>query len=272
MRRKAPKVLSPSLLAEALETRIPRDAWSKTFTNPNTYVLELVQEAKVIGRANKNMIEANYMIMEHLLSLNPTGIWKKTIMEDAFMLVDSKWGNKITHAKGGTTWASDEAKMIMWLFMELKREKRNTKTSTRTPPWLATLFLMLDDDKVGDECEPEALGVPAQTFYKRQHTLSSIAGSMSSGSGTSSSPRLLLPSAGSSSCKRSLMYRISDSPSKYLTSCTPTFYYDKVQDAAMMMVDGKVPTHLQPVVVILWGKLPSFHLGVVCWTQLRHMC
>ena len=68
------------------------------------------------------------------------------------------------------------------------------------------------------------------------------------------------------------MYRISDSPSKYLTSCTPTFYYDKVQDAAMMMVDGKVPTHLQPVVVILWGKLPSFHLGVVCWTQLRHMC
>ena len=77
MRRKAPRVLSPSLLAEALETRIPRDAWSKTFTNPNTYVLELVQEAKVIGRANKNMIQANYMIMEHLLSLNPTGIWKK---------------------------------------------------------------------------------------------------------------------------------------------------------------------------------------------------
>jgi len=155
--------------------------------------------------------------------------------------------------------------------MELKREKRNTKTSTRTPPWLATLFLMLDDDKVDDECEPDALNVPAQMFYKRQHTLSSIAGSMSSGSGTSSSPRLLSPSAGSSSCKRSLMYRTSDSPSKYLTSCTPTFYYDKVQDAAMMMVDGKVPTHLQPVVVILWGKLPSFHSGVVCWTQLRHM-
>ncbi len=60
MGRKAPRVRSPSLLAEALETRIPRDAWSKTFTKPNTYVLELVQEAaKLIGRANKNMIQAN---------------------------------------------------------------------------------------------------------------------------------------------------------------------------------------------------------------------
>lgn len=275
MRRKAPKVLSPSLLAEALETRIPRDAWSKTFTNPNTYVLELVQEAKVIGRANKTMVQANYMIMEHLLSLNPTGIWKKTIMEDAFLLVDSKMGNKITHAKGGPNWAAEEAKMIMWLFMELKREKRNTKTSSRTPPWLATLFLMMDDDKVGDECDTEAMGVPAQMFYKRQQTLSSIAGSMSSASGTSSSPRLpvvSLSSAGSSSCKRPLMYRISDSPSKYLTSCTPTFYYDKVQGAAMMLVDGKVPAHLQTVVVILWCKLPSFHLGGVGWTQQRHMC
>ena len=133
MRREAPKVLSPSLLAEALETRIPKDAWSKTFTNPNTYVLELAQKAKVLGRANKNMIQANYMIMEHLLSLNPTGIWIKTLMEDAFMLVDNKWGTKITHAKGGTTWATDEAKMIMWLFMGLKRENRNIKTSARTP-------------------------------------------------------------------------------------------------------------------------------------------
>jgi hypothetical protein len=79
--------------------------------------------------------------------------------------------------------------MIMWLFMELKREKRNIKTSTRTPPWLATLFLMLDDDKVGDECDSEALGVPAQMFYKRRHTVSSIAGSLSSASGTSFLPQ-----------------------------------------------------------------------------------
>lgn len=255
MRRKAPKVLSPSLLAEALETRIPRDAWNKPFANSNTYVLELVQEAKVIGRANKKMIQANYMIMEHLLSLNPTGIWKKTIMEDAFLLVDSKMGNKITHAKGGPSWATEEARMIMWLFMELKREKRNTKTSSRTPPWLATLFLMMDDDKVGDECDPEAMCGPAQMFYKRQQTLSSIAGSMCSPSGTSSTPRLptvSLSSASGSSCKRPLMYRISDSPSKYLTTCSPTFYYDKVQEAAMMMVDGKVPAHLQPIDVTWW--------------------
>ena len=76
MRRKAPKVFSPFLLAEALETRIPKDAWSKSFTKPSTYVLELVHEAKLIGRANKPMIQANYMIMEHRLSLNPNGIWK----------------------------------------------------------------------------------------------------------------------------------------------------------------------------------------------------
>ena len=93
MRRKAPKVRSPSLLAEALETRIPRDAWSKTFTNHSTCVLELVQEAKVIGRANKTMIQANYLIMEHLLSLNPTGIWKKTIIKDESLLVDGNMGN-----------------------------------------------------------------------------------------------------------------------------------------------------------------------------------
>ena len=51
------------------------------------------------------------MIMEHLLSLNPTGIWKTTLLEDAFSLVDSKMGNTITHAKGGATWAEEEEEL-----------------------------------------------------------------------------------------------------------------------------------------------------------------
>ena len=134
MRRKAAKALSPFLLAEALETRIPRDAWNKSFTDPTNYVLDLVQEANVIGRANKKMIQDNYLIMEHLLSSSPTGIWKQTVMEDAFLLVKSKMGNTITRGKGGATWPTEEAQMIMWLFMELEREEEEQQDKFQDTP------------------------------------------------------------------------------------------------------------------------------------------
>ena len=146
-------------------------------------------------------------------------------MEDAFLLVDSKMGTQKIHAKGGTTWAEEEARMIMWLFMELKREKRNSKTSTRTPPWLATLFQMMDDEKVGDDCDAEGMSVPEQMIYKRQQTLSSMSGSMSSASGTSSLAKLsAVPLSSSSSVPRGPWFTgfLNHNPSVWPLTLTPS--------------------------------------------------
>ena len=122
------------------------------------------------------MWKKNFTVVQILLSINPSGLWQKTFLADMLVKLDTSFGALMCQAHNDSTeWAQDSAQAIVHLFIELRRAKRNAKTSVTAPAWLQLMFGMLDMDRDDNN----VFQSPRDTYLQRQQTLGSLSGSMS---------------------------------------------------------------------------------------------
>jgi len=210
-----------------LSSRITRGAWE-------LYVEQglVKSQAEILAKHNatKNHVEKNITLVQILLGINATGLWQKTFLADLLVKLDTSFGALMCQAHNDSTeWAQDSAQAIVHLFIELRRAKRNSKTSERAPAWLQLLFGMLNMDRD----DTSVFQSPRDTYLQRQQTL----GSLTVSSGDANSVQTSTPLISTSSSR--LFRRLSEvSPIRTRTGMQQ-FYYDRVRECAVMINNGQ---------------------------------
>jgi hypothetical protein len=149
----------------------------------------------------------NYLIVQSLLSVNPSGMFKKNILMSALKEWDKMYMCKVSR-RLGQAWAVQDATYLRATMKELKRIKRNQKTSERTVSWLAKLLGLMtftldsDCDSDDDSALPLAFPVAHQPF---------------SLSAKQTKIRAATQAQAKQGSTRALVYRLSSSPTKLMT-------------------------------------------------------
>ena len=140
-RKAVPKSKAPDVSLESLVSTLEQGFGAAKF-------LQVAKGAPlVVGWAhfaNNNKIayeilELNKDILDALLDVNHSGIWKKTQLASALEDLDRKveLGLTLTKGKG---WADQAAMLIMQSFMYLRSKQNNCHTGARYPQWLNNMF------------------------------------------------------------------------------------------------------------------------------------
>ena len=133
MRRICP-ILARDHVLGLLSSRITKGAWELYCESG------LVNsQAEILAKHNatNNQAENNTTLVPILLSINPSGLWQKTFLADMLVKLDSSFGAIMSQAHSDSTeWAQYAPQAIVHLFIELRRAKRNAKTSERAPTLL----------------------------------------------------------------------------------------------------------------------------------------
>ena len=85
------------------------------------------------------ILELNKDILDALLDVNHSGIWKKTQLASALEDLGRKVELGLTLTKG-KEWADEAAMLIMQSFMYLRSKQKNCHTGSRYPQWLNNML------------------------------------------------------------------------------------------------------------------------------------
>jgi len=203
-----------------LSSRITRGAWE-------LYVEQglVNSQAEILAKHNatKNHVEKNITLVQILHGINPSGLWQKTFLADMLLKLDTSFGALMCQARNDSTeWAQDAAQAIVHLFIELRRAKRNSKTSERAPAWLQLLFGTLNMDRD----DTNVFQSPRDTFLQRRQT-----------SGDANSVQTSTPLISTSSSR--LFRRLSEASPVRTRIGMQQFYYDRVRECAVMINNGQ---------------------------------
>ncbi len=91
------------------------------------------------------ILELNKDILDALLDVNHSGIWKKTQLANALEDLGRKVELVLTLTKG-KGWADQAAMLIMQSFMYLGSNQNNCHTGARYPQWLNNMLAKLSKD------------------------------------------------------------------------------------------------------------------------------
>ena len=227
MRRTCPRLARDHVLG-LLSSRITKGAWELYCESG------LVNsQAEILAKHNatKNQVEKNITLVQILLSINPSGLWQKTFLADMLVKLDTSFGAMMSKSQSDSTeWAQYAAQAIVHLFIELRRAKRNAKTSERAPAWLQLLFGMLNMERDDNTMFQS----PREAYLERQQTLGSLSGFFSDGETNSVTRSIPIVSTASSR----LFRRLSDESPARRTGLEH-FYYDRVRECAIMINNGQ---------------------------------
>ena len=117
-------------------------------------------------REDKEIIRDNFVVVHALLGLNKTGIFKRTTLAQLLVDYDKDTNFDISRALGPQVqrWVDSEATFVSNLFQDLKRLRRNARDGARSPPWLATLYKLLDEGSDTSPMTPSTLPPPKTTL------------------------------------------------------------------------------------------------------------
>ena len=145
-RRPAPDVPAQRIM-EAIESALGNQYISRATTEMGTWLFDghHCPDYAVKHIILKDVLGANFRVLQALLGCNPAGIFRKETLREALENLDSKWAHRLS-GNHGKHWADKEARLLHTVLKELLKCKRNCTTMSRSPPWLQTLFNMLTDE------------------------------------------------------------------------------------------------------------------------------
>ena len=264
-RRTAPPV-SLGAMIEAMEINFGHDMISKACKEDWLIFGHKDDEWEMKGKVTKDVLGKNYTILHGLLHINKGGIYKKTQLREAFDALDAKYHHRLS-ASHGKSWSDMESQLLHFMFMELRKHKRNCKTMARSPQWMKTLFELISDDaqisrSPSGSLEPRETNTP---------TAKPPWGRFPGMPGGSFSMRPRTPR----SDDRPLIYFPGDSPSKKTPEKqTKTmdvgtkFYYNNLRRMAVKIKNGQVDFSIKET------KAPS-GMSTFTWsdgTTWQHQC
>jgi hypothetical protein len=163
------------------------------------------------NKITDEIIELNKDILDALLDVNHSGIWKKTQLASALEDLDRKveLGLTLTKGKG---WADQAAMLIMQSFIYLRSKQKNCRTGARYPQWLNNMLGKLS--KEGSMYNSPEQGAPALPLASTPQVLDSSANHMAK--------HAMLLAKAKGARKPKLMYKKSESPTKAMEATTAT--------------------------------------------------
>jgi hypothetical protein len=182
------------------------------------------------------ILELNKDILDALLDVNHSGIWKKTQLASALEDLDRKveLGLTLTKGKG---WADQAAMLIMQSFIYLRSKQNNCHIGARYLQWLNNMFgKMSKEGSMYNSPEQGSLALPLASTPQ-----------VPDSSANHMAKHAMLLAKAKGARKPKLMYRKSESPTKAMEATTATklppsspqdatkFWYDWAQDCAAMM-------------------------------------
>ena len=91
------------------------------------------------NKITDDILQLNKDILDALLDVNHSGIWKKTQLASALEDLDRKVELGLTPTKG-KGWADQAAMLSMQPFMYLRSKQKNCHTGARYPQWLNNML------------------------------------------------------------------------------------------------------------------------------------